>query len=55
MPIAIEAVSKEAFRKWVETARAEGVQAAYARLARIKDAAPGGPDDLSVAQANAVK
>ena len=55
MPIAIEAVSKDAFRKWVETARAEGVQAANERLARIKDAAPGEPDDVSVAQAAAVK
>jgi cytochrome c oxidase subunit 2 len=55
MPIAIEAVSKDAFRKWVETARAEGVEAAYERLARIKDAAPGEPDDVSVAQAAAVK
>ena len=55
MPIAIEAVSKDAFRKWVETARAEGLEAAYRRLARIKDAAPGEPDGVAVAQAAAVK
>ena len=55
MPIAIEAVSKDAFRKWVETARAEGVEVAYRRLARIKDAAPGEPYDMSLAQAAAVK
>jgi cytochrome c oxidase subunit 2 len=36
MPIAIEAVSKQAFDKWVETAQSEGLDAAYERLARLK-------------------
>ena len=55
MPIAIWAVSKDAFQKWVETARAEGIEAAYERLARIEDAAPGEREDVAVAQATAVK
>jgi len=54
MPIAIEAVSKDDFAKWVETARAEGVEAAYERLARIKDAVPDN-QDVSVARAAAVE
>ncbi len=40
MPIAIEAVSKEAFAKWAETARTAGLEAAYERLARLKRQAP---------------
>ncbi len=40
MPIAIEAVSKEAFAKWAETARTAGLEAAYERLARRKRQAP---------------
>ncbi|MFQ5955423.1 MAG: cytochrome c oxidase subunit II [Kiloniellales bacterium] len=40
MPIAIEAVSKDAFAKWAETARTEGIEAAYRRLARLEGQAP---------------
>lgn len=40
MPIAIEAVSKQAFAAWAETARSAGLEAAYERLAGLKDQAP---------------
>ncbi len=46
MPIAIEAVSKDAFKKWAATARAEGVEAAYAALAGMSD--PARPADRAV-------
>jgi cytochrome c oxidase subunit 2 len=39
MPIAIEAVSKEAFGKWVETAQSDGLDAAYEQLARLQNGA----------------